>query len=54
MVYDSFKVCLNNDVSDSDVIPHNAKSEGFEVGNNTTLLQIVGHHPTARAKKEYY
>ena len=35
-----------------DVIPHNAKSEGVEVGNNTTLLQIVSHYTTARAAKE--
>jgi hypothetical protein len=50
MVYDSFQVmpyaCLNKEA-----IPDNAKSEGFKVGNNSTLLQIVGHHPTARAKR---
>ena len=33
-------------------LPHNAKSKGFEVGNNATLLQIVGDHTTARATKE--
>ena len=38
----------------NDAIPHNAKSKSFEVGNNATLLQIVGHHPTARARKEKY